>query len=116
MGESLVAFGHPVCFFLPLDSPARVLGGVKDLEGKLLGHALAAALAGETHDPPPRQGKPALRPDLDGDLIRSATDPPRLDLEQRGGIAKGQVEDLQRLFLGLLAGAAQRLIYNLLGG
>src|SRR5229473_3429318 len=116
VGESLVAFRHPVGFLFALDRAASVLGSVKQLERELLRHALPAPLPGETDDPAARQRQPALRPDLDRDLVGRATDTPRLDLEQRGGVAKGQVEDLQRLLLGLLSGAAQRLIYNLLGG
>src|SRR6266436_698610 len=82
VGESLVAFRHPVGFFLALDSPARVLGGVEDLECQLLGHALPASLPGKTHDPAPREGEPALRPDLDGDLVRGAADAAGLHLQQ----------------------------------
>ena len=66
MGESLVAFSHPVCFFLPLDGPTRVLGGVKDLEGKLLRHTFPASEARKTHDPAAREFKrmlEALGPD-----------------------------------------------------
>ena len=83
MGESLVAFSHPVGFFFALDRPARVLGRVKNLERELLRHTLPATLPGETHDPAARQRQPALRPDLDRHLVGGAADPPRLDLEQR---------------------------------
>src|ERR1700693_3466581 len=116
VGESLVAFRHPVGFLFALDRAASVLGGVKQLERELLRHAFPATLPGETDYPAPRQRQPALRSDLDRDLVGRATNTPRLDLEQRGGVAKGQVEHLQRLLLGLLAGAAERLVYNLLGG
>src|SRR4030088_985752 len=82
VGESLVAFRHPVGFLFALDRSTRVLGSVEQLEGELLGHALPATLASETDDPPARQGEPALRPDLDRNLICRTTDPPRLDLQQ----------------------------------
>src|ERR1700693_968816 len=114
VGESLVAFRHPVGFLFSLDRAASVLGGVKQLERELLRHALPAPLPSETDDPAARQRQPALRPDLDPHLVGRATDTPRLDLEQRGGVAQGQVEDLERLLFRLLAGAAERLIYNLL--
>src|ERR1700693_944451 len=68
MGESLVAFCHPVGFFFALDRPTRVLGGVKDLERQLLGHALAATLTGKPNDPPAGEREPALRPSLRGGL------------------------------------------------
>src|SRR5260370_260164 len=91
-------------------------GGVKQRNSEFLRHAFPATLPGETDDPAPRQRQPALRADLDRNLVGRATDTPRLDLEQRGGVAKGQIEDLQRLLLGLLSCAAQRLTYNLLCG
>src|SRR5712692_7095177 len=114
--KSLVAFRHPVGFFLALDGPTRVLRGVEDLERQLLRHALAAALAGEAHDPAPRQGQPALGPDLDRDLVRGAADTAGLDLEQRGGVAQRGVEDLDRLLLRLLAGSGQGVVDHPLGG
>src|ERR1700682_187985 len=116
VGESLVAFRHSVGFFLALDRSTGVLGSVKQLERELLGHALPATLASETDDPAAGEGQPALRPDLNRHLVGRATDPPRLDLEQRGGVAQGQVEHLERLLLGLLAGAAERVIDHLLHG
>src|SRR6266849_1473405 len=116
MGESLVAFRHPVGFFLALDRPACVLGGVEDLERKLLGHALAATLPRETHDPAAGKGKPALGPDLDRDLVGGAADAARFHLQQRGRVPKGRLEDLERIFLGLLAGTRKRVVDDLLGG
>src|SRR5579864_3868252 len=115
VGESLVAFRHSVGFLFALDGSAGVLGGVKDLECELLGHAFPATLARETHDPAAGQRQAALRPDLDRDLVRGATDTARLDLEQRGGVAKREIEDLERLFLGLLAGAGEGLVNDFFG-
>src|SRR5712692_3145037 len=83
MGESLVAFRHPVGFFLALDRPACVLGSVADLER---------------------------------DLVGGAADAARLHLQQRSGIAKRRLEHLERLLLGLLAGARKRVVDHLLGG
>src|SRR5260370_30323974 len=72
VGESLVAFRHPMGFFLPLDGPARVLARVEQLERELLRHALPAPLPRETDDPaagaaqappPPRLSRaPGARP------------------------------------------------------
>src|SRR5258708_30569407 len=114
MGESLVAFGHPVGFFFALDRTTRVLGGVQDLERKLLRHAFPAPLARETHDPPAREREPALRPDLDGHLVGGAADSPGLDLEQRRGIPEGRFEYLEGLLLRLPAGSSQRVVDDLL--
>src|ERR1700682_2248004 len=80
VGETLVVFRHSVGFFLTLDRSTGVLGGVQQLERELLGHALPATLASETDNPAARQGKPALRSDLDPHLVGGATAPPRLDL------------------------------------
>src|SRR4030088_3575960 len=76
VGESLVAFRHPVGFLFALDRSTRVLGSVKELECKLLGHAFPTTLACETDDPAARQGEPALRADLDRDLVGRTTDTP----------------------------------------
>src|SRR5437899_8566482 len=114
MGESLVAFRHPMGFFLPLDRPPRVLGRLENLERELLGHALPAPLPREPHDPPPRERQPALRPDLHGDLVGGATDAARLDLQQRCGIAQRRFEHLERLLLRLLARARKRVVDDLL--
>src|ERR1700724_752300 len=100
IGESLVAFRHPMCFFLALDRPTRVLGGVEDLERELLRHAPAAALAREPHDPAAGKRKPALRHDLDWDLVSGAADSPRLALQQGRGIAQRRLEHFERLLLG----------------
>src|SRR5712692_9082372 len=116
MRESLVAFRHPVGFFLPLHGAARVLRGVEDLERQLLGHALPAPLTGKTNDPAPRQGEPALRPDLDRYLVGGAADAARFDLEQRRRVTKRGVEHLERLLLGLPAGARKRVVHDLFGG
>src|SRR5450759_299218 len=51
VGESLVAFRHPVGFLFALDRPTGVLGGIKQLERELLRHALPATLASEKADP-----------------------------------------------------------------
>src|ERR1700694_2506857 len=115
VGESLVAFCHPVGFFFALDRPTRVLGGVKDLECQLLGHALAATLTGKPHDPAASEREPALRPDLDGDLVRRTANSPGLHFEQRRGVAKGRLDHLERLLLGLLAGTRERVVNDLLG-
>src|ERR1051326_8638203 len=113
--ESLVALSHPMGLFLSLHGAARVLGRVEDLERELLGHALAAALAGEAHDPAPGEGQAAVGPDLDRDLVGGAAHAPRLDLEQRGGVAHGRLEHLERLLLRLLGGARKRVVHDLFG-
>src|ERR671924_1630563 len=100
--ESFVAFGHPVGLLFALDRTAGVLRSIENLERELLAHPLPAPLPRETDEPAPGERQPALRPDLDRDLVRRAADAPGFDLQQRRGVAQRQVEDLQRLLLGLL--------------
>src|ERR1700686_4155766 len=64
VGESLVAFRHPVGFLFALDRPPRVLGRVKQLERELLRHAFPASLPSETDDPAAGQRQAALRRDF----------------------------------------------------
>src|SRR5262249_10956453 len=116
VAEGLVAFSHPMGLFLPLDRPARVLRRVADLERDLLGHALAAPLAGEAHDPATGERQPPVGTDLDRNLVRRATDAARLHLEQRRRVSHGRLENLERLLLGLLRGARQRVVDDLLRG
>src|SRR5579863_4683504 len=96
--EGFVRLGHLVGVFLALDGRAHAVRGVHELAGKFLGHALAAATARVADDPAPRERLTAVVPDLDRDLVRGAADPLRLDLEDRGHVADGLVEDVQRLF------------------
>src|ERR1051326_7502729 len=65
VAERIVAFSHPMGFFLSLHRTAGVLSRVEDLERELLGHALAAALTREADDPAAGQGQTAVGPDLD---------------------------------------------------
>src|SRR6266852_2652815 len=116
MTESFVAFGHPVSLLFALHRPAGVLRSIKNLEGELLAHTLPAALPGETDDPAAGERQPALRPDLDRHLVCRTADAPRLHLEERGGVPEREVEDLERLFLGLLRSAGQGVVDDLLGG
>src|SRR5256885_2653598 len=116
MAERLVAFSHPMSLFLSLHRATGVLGSVEDLERELLGHALAAALAGKAHDPPPGERQPPVGTDLDRNLVGGAAHAPRLDLEQGRRVAHGALEHLERLLLGLLGSAGQGVVDDLLGG
>src|SRR5438132_7290761 len=113
--ESFVAFGHPVGLLFALHRASGVLRSIENLERELLRHTFPPTLARETDDPATGERKPALRPDLDRDLVCGAAHTSGLDLEERCGVAKRLVEDLQRLFLGLLRGTRQRVIHDLLG-
>src|SRR5437660_1752815 len=112
--ERLVALGHPVCLLFALHRAAGVLRSIEDFVGELLRHTLPAPLAGETDEPAAREREPAIGPDLDGHLVGSAAEAPGLAPGPRGRIPQGQVEDLERLLLGLLGGAVQRVVDDLL--
>src|SRR5207248_6590138 len=85
------------------------------LERELLGHRFPTSLASETDQPAAGEGEPALGPDLDRDLVGGTAHPPRLDLELGGGVADREVEDLQRLLAGLLAGPREGVVGDPLG-
>src|SRR5437867_1965640 len=95
MAEGLVGLGHLVGVLAPLDRRAEVIHGVDELGRELLGHALAAALAGGLDEPAHAERQPTVAADLDRDLIRSATDAARLDLDDRGGVAQRRLHDLE---------------------
>src|SRR5438270_5870197 len=115
MTESLVALGHPVSLFLPLHGRADTVGGVKQLERELLSHRFPASLARETDQPAAGEREAALGAALDRDLVGGAADPAGFDLQLRGGVADGEVEDLERFLLGLPGGALQRVVDDALG-
>src|SRR5580698_10995999 len=95
--EGFVRLGHLVGVFLALDRGAHPVGGVHELAGELLGHALAAAATGVADDPAPGERLAAIVADLDGHLVRGTADTLRFDLEDRGHVANGLVEDVERL-------------------
>src|ERR1035441_63778 len=53
--EGFVRLGHLMGVFLPLDRSADAVGGIHQLAGELLGHALATAAARVANDPAPRE-------------------------------------------------------------
>src|SRR3984893_14924515 len=95
--EGLVRLSHLVGIFLPLDRRAHAVGGVHQLAGELLGHALAAPAPRVADDPAPRQRLAPVVADLNRQLGRGAADPLWLDLEEGGDIANRLVEDVERL-------------------
>ena len=80
-----------------------------------LGHRLLPALAPETHHPANREGRGPAGPDLDGDLVRGATDPAAAHLELGLHVVDGPLERLQRVATGLLADDLQRVVHDGLG-
>src|ERR1700726_1420277 len=73
--ESLVRLGHLVGVFLALDRRADSVGGVHQLAGGLLGHALATPAPRVSDDPAPCQRLAPVVADLDRHLVGGAADP-----------------------------------------
>src|SRR3954464_1180801 len=94
MAEGLVGLGHLVRVLATLDRRAQTVHRVDELGRQLLAHALAVALARGLDEPAHAERQPAIAPDLDRDLVGRATDAARLDLDDRGGVAKRGLEDL----------------------
>ncbi len=107
--------GHLVGVFFALDRRADAVGGVHQLAGELLGHALAAAAAGVADDPAARERLPPVVADLNGHLIGGAADPLGLDLEDRGDVADRLVEDVERLLARGAPDLLERVVDDLLG-
>src|SRR5262245_30337022 len=95
MAEGLVGLGHLVGVLAPLDRSAEAVHRVDELGGELLGHALAAALAGRLDEPADAKRQAPIAADLDGDLVGRAADAAGLDLDDRGRVAEGGLQDLE---------------------
>src|SRR4029078_5856634 len=95
MAEGLVGLGHLVGVLAALDARAEAVHRVHDLRGELLGHALAAALAGGLDEPAHAERQPAIAADLDRHLVRGTADAARLDLDDRGRVAQPRLHDLE---------------------
>ena len=83
VAEGPVRLGHLVGVLAPLDGGAEAVHGVDELDGELLAHGLAAALAGGLDQPAHAERHAAIAADLDRDLVGGATDAARLDLDDR---------------------------------
>src|SRR4051794_18327404 len=86
MAERLVGVRHLVCVFSSLDRRAEAVHRIDELLGKLVAHALAAALACRLDEPADAERKAPVAADLDRDLVGRATDAPGLDLDDRRGV------------------------------
>src|SRR3954451_14128877 len=115
MAEGPVGLGHLVGVLAPLHRRAEAVHGIDELRGELLAHALATALAGGLDEPAHAERQPAIAPDLHRDLVGGATDAARLDLDDRGRVAKGRLEDLEAWALRLELGAGQGLAQDPVG-
>src|ERR1700730_1041779 len=115
VAESLVAFSHLVRLFAALDGGADPVGGVHQFPGEFLLHTLPRWGPGVTYDPPPGQRRPAVGPDFHRHLVGRAADPAGLDLQHRGGVLQGRIEDLDGVLLGHLPDPVQGAVDDPLG-
>src|ERR1039457_1637842 len=113
--EGFVRLGHLVGVFLPLDRRAHAVGGVHQLAGELLGHALAASTARVADDPAPRERLAAVVANLHGHLIGGSPDPFRFDLENRRDVANRLVEHVEGLLSRGAPDLLERVVDDLLG-
>src|SRR6476469_5426701 len=113
--RATVGLRHLVRVFASLDRRAEAIHGVDELGGELLAHAFAVALASRLDEPADAERHAAVAPDLDRDLIRGATDAPRLDLDDRRRVAHRRLEDLEPGAAGLGLCPGERLAQDPFG-
>src|SRR5215831_2849470 len=97
--EGLVCLRHPVRVLLLLDRPAAPVDRIDDLTGEPLGHRLLGALPRVLNEPAHGERDPSLRTDLDGHLVRRATDPARSDLDEGLHLLERALEDAEGILL-----------------
>src|SRR5689334_25179442 len=74
MRECLVGLRHLVCVLALLHGGPAIVRGVQQFRGELLGHAALGAPPRRADDPAHRERRASVGADLDGHLIRRATD------------------------------------------
>src|SRR4051794_41017907 len=103
VSERLVGVGHLVRVFALLDRVALVGRSVEQLARQLLLHrAAVGAVARRRDDPAHAERDGAVWPNVDGNLVRRAADPARLDLDLRLHVAERAIPHLDRIVLRLL--------------
>src|SRR5438445_2934771 len=113
--KGLVGLGHLVGVFLALDGCPHPVGGVHQLGGELVRHALPSAGARVPDDPAPGQRLAPVVPDLDGDLVGGAAHALRLDLDDRRDVTDRLIEDVERLLSRGAADLLERVVHDALG-
>src|SRR6266516_2455530 len=93
VAEGLVGLCHAVRVLAALDRRAHAVAGIDQLEGELLGHAAAVALAGGVDQPAHAQRDAPIGADLDRDLVGGTADALGLDLDERHGVAQRALHD-----------------------
>src|SRR4051812_9403313 len=90
--EGLVGLGHLVGVLATLHGGTEAVGGVQDLVHQALGHGLLTAGGGVADQPAQRERHRPGAADLDGHLVRGATDTTAADLERRLDVVERTLE------------------------
>src|ERR1039458_8891896 len=101
VGKGLVGLGHAVHVFLLLDGGPAIIGGIEQLVGQLVHHALFAASAAVGQNPADGQRGTAVGIDLDRDLVVGPAHAAGLHFQHRLGVFHGLLEQLNGLFASL---------------
>src|SRR4051812_27782718 len=92
MSKCFIGFRHPMYVFFLLDRGAFAVGGVEQLVGELIGHALFGAAAAIEQQPADGERGAAIGIHFDRHLIVRATDAAGLHFEQRLGVLDSLLE------------------------
>src|ERR1044072_3307461 len=103
MRECFVSVRHAVRVFLLLHRIAAVVCRVENLSRQTIGHRLFTAAARVGDDPANCKGTAPFLVYLDRNLICGATNASRLHSNGRLALVDSSLENLQRLFAGLVA-------------
>ncbi len=102
--------------FFPLHRRPGVVGGVEDLVGETHRHGRLASLPGEVDQPADGQALLAPGRDLDRNLVRAATDPPRPHFHLGPDVVDGALQDDTRILAGPLLDGLQGPVDDVTGG
>src|ERR1043165_1753634 len=115
VGEGLVGLSHLVRVLTALDARPEAVARVEQLVHDALDHGLLTTAAGVADQPAQREGGAATGLDLDRHLVGGTTDTARLDLDRRLHVVESALERDHRVGAGLLTGALERAVDDLLG-
>src|SRR5215213_1443303 len=113
--KRLVGVRHAVRVFLLLDRIPAVVCRIENLGRQTIRHRLFTAAACVGDDPPDCQGTAPFLVYFDRHLISRTADASRLHFNRRLHVIDRALENLQRLFAGLVANLPHGIVENALG-
>src|SRR5665213_2487255 len=102
VGEGLVGLSLLGHVLTALDGRPHTVGGVDDLVSQTVGHGLLATLLREVGQPSYGERRRTTRANLDGHLVRSATDAATANFELRTDVLERALQCRDRVGTGLL--------------